>query len=77
MTPDQMQSYMLKLAEAAKTGGSASNQVFIYRRVLADVYRMGHDDGLRDARRDEWVRDTIEREFGATADSGQEGVPDA
>lgn len=63
MTPDQMQIFMLKLAEASKSGGCTSNQVFVYRRVLTEVYLLGHDDGMRAANRDEWVRDTIEREF--------------
>ncbi|MCU1656138.1 MAG: hypothetical protein JWO57_794 [Pseudonocardiales bacterium] len=74
MTPDQMQGFMLKLAEAAN--GSTSNQVVVYRQVLTDVYRIGHDAGMRDARRDEWVRDTIDREFPGSdesATSGQEG----
>lgn len=75
MTPDQLQGFMLKLAEAAT--GSVSNQVFVYRKVLTEVHAIGHDSGMRDANRDEWVRETIEREFRSDADSGQEGDEDA
>lgn len=60
MTPDQMQGFMLKLADAAK-GGSVHNQVFVYRDVLTKVYRLGHDDGMHAADRDDFVRGQIER----------------
>jgi hypothetical protein len=59
MTPDQMQGFMLKLADASK-GGSVHNQVFVYRKVLTEVHRLGHDEGLHDADRDDFVRREIE-----------------
>jgi hypothetical protein len=59
MTPDQMQSFMLKLADATKSG-SVHNQVFVYREVLTKAYRLGHEDGLHAAGRDDFVRSEIE-----------------
>lgn len=59
MTPDQMQSFMLKLADAAKSG-SVHNQVFVYREILTKAYRLGHEDGLHAAGRDDFVRSEIE-----------------
>jgi hypothetical protein len=55
--PD-LESYMLKLAEASN--GDVHNQVFVYRKVLTEVYRLGHDDGMRAAKRDDFVRHQIE-----------------
>jgi hypothetical protein len=60
-----MQSFMLKLADAGKSG-SVHNQVFVYRKVLTEVFRLGHDAGLHDAGlhdagRDDFVRSEIER----------------
>lgn len=68
MTPDQMQNFMLKLADASRSG-SVHNQVFVYREVLTKAYQLGHEDGLHAADRDGFVRSEIER---ANADSGQE-----
>jgi hypothetical protein len=55
--PD-LENYMLRLAEA--TNSDVHNQVFVYRKVLTDVYRLGHDDGMRAAKRDDFVRQQIE-----------------
>ena len=61
MTPDQMQSFMLKLADATRSG-SVHNQVFVYREVLTKAYRLGHDDGMHAAGRDDFVRGQIEED---------------
>lgn len=53
-----LQNFMLKLADATK-GGSTHNQ--------------GHEDGLRDAGRDDFVRSEIEAVAKDAAGSGQEG----
>lgn len=55
--PD-LESYMLKLAKAS--AGDVHNQVFVYRKVLTAVYQLGHDDGMRAADRDDFVRRQIE-----------------
>lgn len=57
IVPD-LESFMLRLAEAAQ--GDTHNQVFVYRRVLTAVYQQGHEDGMRAAARDDFVRSQIE-----------------
>jgi hypothetical protein len=64
--PD-LENFMLRLAEA--TNSDAHNQVFVYRKVLTDVYRLGHDDGMRAAKRDDFVRSEIERAAKETPDA--------
>lgn len=58
LRPDDMQSFMLQLADAAD--GSVHNQVFVMRKVLTKVYEQGFDDGHRAADKDDFVRDQIE-----------------
>lgn len=58
LRPDDMQSFMLQLADA--TDGGVHNQVFVMRKVLTKVYQQGFDDGLRAADKDDFVRSQIE-----------------
>ncbi len=60
MTLDEMQGWMLKLAEIFDDD-STHNQVFVMRQVLTEAYRRGFDDGQHAADRDSFVLRQIDR----------------
>ena len=66
MRPDDMENWMLKLADA---GEDASSRVFAMRKVLTAAYRQGFEDGHHAAAKDDFVRREIERKAATREDT--------
>ncbi len=64
LRPDDIESWMLQLADIA--GTDPHNQVFVMREVLTKAYTHGFEDGLHAADRDAFVRRQIAEKAKAT-----------
>lgn len=67
MQPDDLQSWMLKLA--AVEGSETRSRVYVMREVLTAAYQQGFEDGHHAADEDDFVRHEIERKAEAREDT--------
>ncbi|MCW2899776.1 MAG: hypothetical protein JWO67_2041 [Streptosporangiaceae bacterium] len=67
MQPDELEGWMLKLADAATE--DPHGHVFVMRQVLTKAYQRGFEDGHHAADKDDFVRREIERKAKAREDT--------